>query len=392
MRRTQQSDIAGELRDHLIEHVAELERRGVPHEQAVREALTEFGDAAALAASFSALVRTRRRRLIMRCTIGTTLVMAGLMIGVFAFRPPVENDPGLVQAQQGPGTIQKEDHGAALKAIRSEPSDPRDNITRERLSKGVDAEFTEIPLREVLQYLGDQLKIQFYIDRKSMGVEGIAEDVPVSFNLKDVPGEMILDLVLRELGLAYTIRSGVVMVASKSDIQSQTEVRVYPVTNGAEELAQLIPNTIEPHTWRYVSYYPMPVVEPYASQRKPNAIGGVGGVEEGGGVGSIRVFQGVLVVSQTPGVHQKIEKLINDLNSVLSRRPQAGKTLPSTSYLPPPFEPSFAAPPQQRVSEFLGGRKTEAPRADTGTGVPTTADPAASGLNRATTKELPETK
>ena len=103
LRRTQQSDIAGELRDHLIEHVAELERRGVPHEQAVREALTEFGDAAALAASFSALVRTRRRRLIMRCTIGTTLVMAGLMIGVFAFRPPVENDPGLVQAQQGPG-------------------------------------------------------------------------------------------------------------------------------------------------------------------------------------------------------------------------------------------------------------------------------------------------
>ena len=107
LRRTQQSDIAGELRDHLIEHVAELERRGVPHEQAVREALTEFGDAAALAASFSALVRTRRRRLIMRCTIGTTLVMAGLMIGVFAFRPPVENDPNVVQAQQGPSPCKR---------------------------------------------------------------------------------------------------------------------------------------------------------------------------------------------------------------------------------------------------------------------------------------------
>ena len=235
LRRTQQSDIAGELRDHLIEHVAELERRGVSHEQAVREALTEFGDAAALAASFSTLVRTRRRRLIMRCTIGTTLVMAGLMIGVFAL-PAARRE----RSRPGTGSAWARHHSKggprrALKAIRSEPSDPRDNITRERLSKGVDAEFTEIPLREVLQYLGDQLKIQFYIDRKSMGVEGIAEDVPVSFNLKDVPGEMILDLVLRELGLAYTIRSGVVMVASKSDIQSQTEVRVYPVTNGAEE-------------------------------------------------------------------------------------------------------------------------------------------------------------
>ncbi len=117
LRRTQQSDIAGELRDHLIEHVAELERRGVPHEQAVREALTEFGDAAALAASFSALVRTRRRRLIMRCTIGTTLVMAGLMIGVFAFRPPVENDPGLVQAQQGPGETTKQATGGSGRQV-----------------------------------------------------------------------------------------------------------------------------------------------------------------------------------------------------------------------------------------------------------------------------------
>ena len=289
--------------------------------------------------------------------------------------------------------MQKEERTASLKAIPSEPSDPRDANTRARLSKGIDAEFTEIPLREVLQYLGDQLKIQFYIDRKSMGVEGIAEDVPVTFNLRDVPGEMMLDLILRELGLAYTIRSGVVMVASKSDIQSQTEVRVYPVTNGAEELAQLIPNTIEPHTWRYISNYPVPVVEPYAPTppREPNAIGGVGALEEGG-IGSIRVFQGVLVVSQTPGVHQKIEKLINDLNSVLSRRPQVGVTLPSASYLPPPLEPSFSAPPQQRVSELLGGRKTEAPRADTGAGVPTTADPAPSGLNRATTKELPERK
>ncbi len=178
--------------------------------------------------------------------------------------------------------MQKEERTASLKAIPSEPSDPRDENTRARLSKGWTGNLQKYRSAKCSLYLGDQLKIQFYIDRKSMGVEGIAEDVPVNFNLKDVPGEMILDLVLRELGLAYTIRSGVVMVASKSDIQSQTEVRVYPVTNGAEELAQLIPNTIEPHTWRYVSNYPMPVVEPYASPRQPNAIGGVGALEEGG--------------------------------------------------------------------------------------------------------------
>ena len=42
----------------------------------------------------------------------------------------------------------------------------------------------------------------------------------------------------------------------------------------------------------------------------------------------------------------------------------------------------------QRVSEGLT-EQVEAPSADTGTGVTTTADPAPSGIKRAPTKELP---
>ena len=46
----QQKDaIADELRDHLEERFEELVRSGVPRDDAIRQALDEFGDAAGLA-------------------------------------------------------------------------------------------------------------------------------------------------------------------------------------------------------------------------------------------------------------------------------------------------------------------------------------------------------
>ena len=66
-------------------------------------------------------------------------------------------------------------------------------------------------------------------------------------------------------------------------------------------------------------------------------MGGMGGLEEGGGVGSIRVFRGVLVVSQTPEVHQKIEKLLDDLEKVL---PPQSRT-PGTGMMSPHSAPGF---------------------------------------------------
>jgi hypothetical protein len=368
LRGTQQSDIAGELRDHLIEHVAELEQRGVPHQQAVREALEEFGDAAALAASFSALVRARRRRLIMRCTIGTSLVMAGLMIGVFAFRPPVENDSIVAQAQQGPGETAKQK--AKETAKEDQQARDLDQKTRAELKKLTELEFTEIPLREALDYIKDKHQIQFFFDKRAMEEANAPIDTPVTFNMHSAPVEMVLDLILNQIRLGYTIRNGVVIVTTEDALANSAEVRVYKVPDGgAEDLAQLIPATIEPHSWRYTPVpaglmgggmpygrgggmmpgmgSPQGPVNPVAGEGgaampggAPGGVGmgGFGGLEDGGGVGSIRVFRGVLVVSQTPEVHQKIEKLLDDLEKVLP--PQSGTRGASTMggpHSPPTF-------------------------------------------------------
>ena len=82
----QREAIAEELRGHLEERLAALAAKSVEPQEAVSMALAEFGDAAALAAEFSAISRTQKRRWIMRTTIGSvcaTLVAVGAIVSVW---------------------------------------------------------------------------------------------------------------------------------------------------------------------------------------------------------------------------------------------------------------------------------------------------------------------
>ena len=345
LRRTQREGIAGELRDHLVEHVAHLEASGIAHEEAVRRALEEFGDAAALAANFQALVGMRRRRLVMRCTIGTTVVMTGLVVAMLAFRPPVLDDPSIVKAQ-AEGSDSKAAKGKAPGKPDSRLAND-DGGARQRLRiNKIDAEFSDIPVGDALNYLSDRIGVQFHIDKQSLEDASINNDTPVTLRLQNVPAEMVLDLILRQAKLGYRLRHGVILVASEEDVQSQTEVRVYRVPEGmAEELAALIPDTIDAQLWSGHTV----IIDPrgrrragYGSMGAPSrgGYGGGGGygapgygaaefapgeITEnvgGGGAGTIRVFRGTLVISQTPEVHQKIEKLLTDLTGAGAMDPQ----------------------------------------------------------------------
>ena len=300
LRRTQRESISGELRDHLIEHVAHLEATGITHEEAVRRALEEFGDAAALAANFQALVGMRRRRLVMRCTIGTTVVMTGLVVAMLAFRTDVVDDPGIAKAQNKPEeastTEQPPNRKEKLTVGRGTKShnELANEATRGKLDQLIDVDFSETPLGVALQTLANQVGTQYLLDPKALTDLAITSDDPVTLRLKQVPAEFALEMILRPLQLAYTLRSGVVMVSSQAEIESHPEVRVYYVpADSTDELIQLIPSTVAPETW----------------------------VANGGVVGAIRAFRDSIVVSHTGEVHQDIETLLKDLEPVLAKGP-----------------------------------------------------------------------
>src|SRR5260370_13428595 len=101
----QRDEIADELRDHLEERLEELAARGLSRGEAIKAALDEFGDAAELAQHFTQAAHIRRRRLILRYTVGTVAALAASLLIAAAFWPesPQAPSPRIAVAQFGGG-------------------------------------------------------------------------------------------------------------------------------------------------------------------------------------------------------------------------------------------------------------------------------------------------
>jgi hypothetical protein len=100
----QREQIADELRDHLESRLEELGRAGVPREKAVVQALDEFGDAAVLAAHFTTIARLKRRRFLMRLSLGSVGALTAALLIAFAFWPDNRalRGPEKIVAQEKP--------------------------------------------------------------------------------------------------------------------------------------------------------------------------------------------------------------------------------------------------------------------------------------------------
>ena len=105
---TQRKAVAAELRDHMEERLAALRQKGFSHQEAIREALEEFGDAAGLAGELSVWVdrkaEEQKRRWIMRLTAGSMAGVIGAILVATAFWPVSTTiPPNLVRGAAVPG-------------------------------------------------------------------------------------------------------------------------------------------------------------------------------------------------------------------------------------------------------------------------------------------------
>src|SRR6476619_2314747 len=91
----QREAIADELRSHLEDRLDELVARGLSREEAVRQALAEFGDAAGLAGQFATISQRRKRRWLMRMTTFSVAAMVLLAASLAIFWPGQNAAPGV---------------------------------------------------------------------------------------------------------------------------------------------------------------------------------------------------------------------------------------------------------------------------------------------------------
>ncbi len=122
------------------------------------------------------------------------------------------------------------------------PTD-RDQVIAKLLDEQTEVDFSDTPLREVCQFLGDYHKLNFVFDHWALQDEGIDPLVPVTMTVTGVKLRTALKLMLSQLGLTCVVEDEVLKITTLEVVESKLVARVYPVgdlAENAEELDQLL--------------------------------------------------------------------------------------------------------------------------------------------------------
>jgi len=206
--------------------------------------------------------------------------------------------------------------------------DDDDQAAREKLHKRISADWLRVKLSNAVEALRRELDVQFQLDPEGLEEAGVTQDEEISVVYRDRRGDQLLNLMLTPLHLTYVIKDGVVQITSEEKAAEQLVTRAYnvrdllepwspkgkrsggasplPVPEGTQvvwsakgaalaraqyydaidELIDLISSTVDPDTWT-----------------------------DNGGSGSISIFRGLLIVSQTEATHNEVEILLRQIRA-----------------------------------------------------------------------------
>ena len=124
------------------------------------------------------------------------------------------------------------------KAVDLFDRDPKTKQVLEKLDEPISMSFAnETPLEDVLKYIKQATTtptfsgIPIYVDPLGLQEAERSLNSTVTMDLEGVPLKATLKLMLKQLGLAYTVKDGFLMITSEDSEDQQTEIRVYPVAD-----------------------------------------------------------------------------------------------------------------------------------------------------------------
>ncbi|MHB8957561.1 MAG: hypothetical protein ACYC4U_31755, partial [Pirellulaceae bacterium] len=188
----------------------------------------------------------------------------------------------------------------------------------------VEVDFAEMPLSDVVKYLEDAHGVPIWINRRALEDVGTSGDSPVTFSMQSVSLRSALRLMLRPLDLVYQIDEEVLKITTRDQSEQEMTVRVYPVgdfldssssaggnseqSQSLDRLQDVIESTVMPETWEHVG---------------------------GNGVFSSVVPWGLLVISQTEEVHERVNSLLQTARRARAASPLTAGAPP---WIPPPMQ------------------------------------------------------
>lgn len=157
--------------------------------------------------------------------------------------------------------------------------------------KKTEVEFVDTPLKEAINILKEQHKIEIMLDSTALSDEGIAEDSVVTMTIANVRFDSVLNLILAPLQLDWIIQNEVLWITTRTVANATMRTDVYHLPNlgkgvAAKEVGTLIEDTISPNSW-----------------------------EQQGGEGSLHIVDNLLVIRQSQRNHREIAQLLAKLDS-----------------------------------------------------------------------------
>src|SRR5215218_8713095 len=95
----------------------------------------------------------------------------------------------------------------------------------------------ETPLEDVLKYIksattgANDNGIPIYVDPVGLQEAEKTMTSPVTLDLEGVPLKTTLRLMLKQLGLTYSVKDGLLTITAENSEDQPTEIRVYPVAD-----------------------------------------------------------------------------------------------------------------------------------------------------------------
>ncbi len=113
---------------------------------------------------------------------------------------------------------------------RLEPKkNPKTLAVETKLREPISVNFDKQPLGEAMAFISNYTGVNITIDPKALSDEGLTSSTPVSLNLANVSLKTVLKLMLKPLGMNYTIEEDVLVVTNNQASSQETFTNTYYV-------------------------------------------------------------------------------------------------------------------------------------------------------------------
>jgi len=308
----QRKHIAGELRDHLEERMAELIEQGLPRDAAILAALDEFGDANVLAHDLTEPRRQQRKRRIMQSSFGTLAAAATVALAVTYLLPV--NHQGVSPLP----SASAQTHEA--EAVTADSSSAGDAFVFQTPAT-IDLDVTEMPLIEVLDRIRESTGWNMHVMWGRIEAFGVHRDLAVTIALKDVDPELALQLVLDDVGHAsesweyrpaFALRENVWVIAPISQLEKQRE-EIIRKTFDCTDLLAASPSRERGDADQRLAEFIRQAIGVQANQP----------FTEGRGVA---VYAGIVTVSQPRWIVDDLNVMLQETQRILQQRAEASRS------------------------------------------------------------------